>query len=89
MNFLFVCLSLCFIVIYFKLPHTTEQHTMDFGSKFVLLRLDETIFVPDFEKKLEEGVVQVAQKSNNIQSRYENGETCLLDILDTVSRLGI
>jgi len=62
---------------------------MDFGSKFVLLRLDETIFVPDFEKKLEEGVVQVAQKSNNIQSRYENGETCLLDILDTVSRLGI
>lgn len=60
---------------------------MDFGSKFILLRLDETIIVPDFEKKLEEGVVQVAQKSNNIQSRYENGETCLLDILDTVSGL--
>jgi hypothetical protein len=59
---------------------------MDFGSKFILLRLDDTIFVPDFEKKLEEGIVQVAQKSNNIQSRYENGETCLLDILDTVSR---
>ncbi len=60
---------------------------MDFGSKVLLLRLDETIFVPDFEKKLEEGVVQVAQNSNNIQSRYENGETCLLDILDTVSGL--
>jgi small GTP-binding protein len=59
---------------------------MDFGSKFILLRLDDTIFVPDFEKKLEEGIVQVAQKSNNIQSRYENGETCLLDILDTAGQ---
>jgi hypothetical protein len=38
----------------------------------------------DIEKKLQDGIAKLAQNSENIKKRYANGETCLIDLLDTV-----
>jgi hypothetical protein len=43
------------------------------------------IFFTDLQKKLEEGIGKIAQQSENIQKRFTDGETCLIDLLDTVA----
>jgi len=61
---------------------------MHFGSKYVYFGPEE--FEEVEEEKIEVqngvGIKTVAQNSRNMQNRSNDGETCLLDILDTAGQ---
>lgn len=56
---------------------------MEFGSKFVYVGVDAFETVQNIEEKKKVGVKEVARTSRNMMQRCNDGQTCLLDILDT------
>lgn len=61
---------------------------LQFASKNIFLGdPDELEDVEEEEVSLEEiTIAKIAKASTNIQKRYQDGETCLLDILDTAGK---
>jgi small GTP-binding protein len=59
---------------------------IDFGSKYLYFGEEEYEDIPDLQKILEEGIAKAAQQSKNIQKRCTDGETCLIDLLDTAGQ---
>jgi len=59
---------------------------MDFGSLFVYVGEPELVEVGEIEKKMTENITKVVESSDNVKKRYDTGETCLLDILDTAGQ---
>jgi hypothetical protein len=60
---------------------------MEFATKTIFSgkQAEEEVEVKEQPQTLK----AVQQLGANVQSRYENGETCLLDILDTAGQEGL
>lgn len=62
---------------------------LHFGSKSVYIGdAEEQEDVEELDEKSDEliSIAKIAKASENIQTRYQDGETCLLDILDTAGQ---